>query len=136
LERQACEHLPDKCVHFTGLIPPSDIPRWIAAADLVVHASLREGLARVLPQSLAAGVPAVSYDIGGAAEVIKNGFNGIICPANDVGQLTAAVKSFASDPQKRHALSDGAHATDVSDFLSATMVNRIEDLYRQLREDA
>ena len=35
--------------------------------DIVVHASLREGLARVLPQALISGKPAVSYDVDGAA---------------------------------------------------------------------
>lgn len=135
LKQQARKHLPHECVHFTGLIPPSGIPRWIAAADLVVHASLREGLARVLPQALAAGVPVVSYDIGGAVEIIKDGINGIICPADDVGQLAAAVRLFASEPQRRHALSEGAHATDVTHFSSVLMVDRIEALYRQLRED-
>ncbi len=35
--------------------------------DIVVHASLREGLARVLPQALIAGKPVVSYDVDGAA---------------------------------------------------------------------
>ena len=36
--------------------------------DIVVHASLREGLARVLPQALIAGKPVVSYDVDGAAK--------------------------------------------------------------------
>ena len=35
---------------FTGLVPPERIPELIAAMDIVVHASLREGLARVLPR--------------------------------------------------------------------------------------
>ncbi|MCE5268233.1 MAG: glycosyltransferase, partial [Planctomycetaceae bacterium] len=44
---------------FTGLVPPERIPELIAAMDIVVHASLREGLARVLPQALISGRPAV-----------------------------------------------------------------------------
>jgi glycosyltransferase involved in cell wall biosynthesis len=51
---------------FTGLVPPSRIPELLAATDLVVHASYREGLARVLPQALLTGRPVVSYDIDGA----------------------------------------------------------------------
>ncbi len=37
---------------FTGLIPPSEIPAHISAMDVLVHASLREGLARALPKHL------------------------------------------------------------------------------------
>src|SRR5262245_15446860 len=58
---------------FTGLVPPERVPELIAAMDIVVHASLREGLARVLPQALIAGKPVVSYDIDGAREVVLPG---------------------------------------------------------------
>ncbi|MBK9528859.1 MAG: glycosyltransferase [Acidobacteria bacterium] len=51
---------------FAGLIPRERIPEMISAMDVVVHTSLREGLARVLPQSLAMGKPCVSFDIDGA----------------------------------------------------------------------
>jgi glycosyltransferase involved in cell wall biosynthesis len=42
---------------FTGLVPPRRIPDLIGAMDILVHASLREGLARALPQALIAGRP-------------------------------------------------------------------------------
>jgi glycosyltransferase involved in cell wall biosynthesis len=54
---------------FAGLVPPARIPEFIGAMDLLVHASLREGLARALPQALIAGKPVVSYDVDGAREV-------------------------------------------------------------------
>jgi glycosyltransferase involved in cell wall biosynthesis len=134
LEQQARERLPAGSVHFAGLVPPTDIPRWIAAADLVIHASLREGLARVIPQSLAGGVPVASYAIGGAAEVITTGVNGYICTAGDIDGLTAAVRSFVSDPEMKHALSNGAHATDLNNFSADTMVDRIEAEYHTITE--
>ena len=40
---------------FTGLVAPDEIPALIGAMDVVVHVSLREGLARALPQALIAG---------------------------------------------------------------------------------
>ena len=42
--------------------------RAFGAMDVVVHTSLREGLARVLPQALIAGKPVISYDVDGAAK--------------------------------------------------------------------
>ncbi len=65
---------------FTGLVPPERIPELIAAMDIVVHASLREGLARVLPQALIAGKPVVSYDVDGAREVVLPGETGYLLP--------------------------------------------------------
>ncbi len=55
-----------KHFRFAGLVPPERIPAYLAAMDIVVHTSLREGLARVLPQALIAGKPVISYDIDGA----------------------------------------------------------------------
>ena len=58
---------------FAGLVPPAEIPRYVGAMDLLVHASLREGLARALPQALIAGKPVVSYDIDGARDQRTDG---------------------------------------------------------------
>eukprot|EP00913_Durusdinium_trenchii_P028298 g26526.t1 len=55
---------------FTGLVPPAQVAELIHAMDIVVHTSLWEGLARVLPQGLIAGKPVVSYDVDGAKEML------------------------------------------------------------------
>ena len=52
---------------FTGLVVPDRIPELLNAVDAAVHPSLREGLARVLPQALIVGRPVVGYDVDGAA---------------------------------------------------------------------
>jgi glycosyltransferase involved in cell wall biosynthesis len=70
-------------VVLAGLIPRERIPEMISAMGTVVHTSLREGLARVLPQALARGKPCVSFDIDGAPEVVIDGETGYL-----VGQTT------------------------------------------------
>ena len=55
---------------LTGLVPPDRIPELLSGVDAVIHPSLREGLARVLPQALLVGRPVISYDIDGAREVV------------------------------------------------------------------
>ncbi len=69
---------------FTGLVPPERIPELLAATDIVVHASLREGLARVLPQALIAGKPVVSYDVDGAREVVISDETGFLIPPRNI----------------------------------------------------
>src|SRR3972149_3115004 len=83
LESQiAAAGLTDRC-QFTGLVPPSRIPELLAATDLVVHTSLREGLARVLPQALLAGRPVTSYDVDGAREVVLDCVTGYLVAPGD-----------------------------------------------------
>src|SRR5262249_58053400 len=55
---------------LTGLVPPDRIPELLNAVDAVIHPSLREGLARVLPQALLVGRPVISYAIDAAREVV------------------------------------------------------------------
>ena len=77
-------------VRFLGLLAPEEMPGALWAADAVVHAGLREGLARVLPQAGLCEKPVVAYDIGGAREVVRDGENGFLVPAplpRDVARL-------------------------------------------------
>ena len=64
-------------------MPPARIPELLAATDLVVHTSLREGLARVLPQALLVGRPVISYDVDGAREVVRDGETGYLVAPGD-----------------------------------------------------
>ena len=69
-----------KKIHFTGLVPPAEVPKFVGIMDTLVHLSLREGLPRALPQALAAGKPVVAYDCDGAREVCLEGKTGFLSP--------------------------------------------------------
>ncbi len=70
LQQQIAEAGLSDHFHFTGLVSPERIAPLIGAMDVLVHASLREGLARTLPQALITGKPVISYDVDGAREVV------------------------------------------------------------------
>lgn len=89
---------------FLGLAPRERIPELISAMDIVVHLSLREGLARVLPQALLAGKPVVSYDVDGAREVVVTDETGYLLPAESQEPLVDAIVQLAEDPELRDQL--------------------------------
>src|SRR6185295_4972322 len=70
-------------VVMAGRVPPETVPEYIQAMDVVVHTSLREGIARVLPQAGAVGKPVVTFELDGAPEVVRNGVSGFLVPALD-----------------------------------------------------
>ena len=76
----------------------------MAASDIVVHASLREGLARVLPQALIAGKPVVSYDVDGAREVVIPGETGFLVPPRDVGETAGSTEQPGGRPAAARAV--------------------------------
>ena len=120
----------------TGLVPPERIPELIAAMDIVVHASLREGLARVLPQGLIAGKPVVSYDIDGAREVVIPGETGFLLPPRSVAELADAIVQLAGDPTLRERLGQTGRRKFTDQFRHETMTKRLREIYRQVLEDA
>lgn len=116
---------------FTGLLPPSQIPLAIHASDFLVHCSLREGLARVLPQAMLCGRPAVSFDIDGAREVVNPSTGFLIEPEN-VQQLISACRRLIEDPDLRRRLGQNARHSVLGKFAPDTMVNTIESVYQRL----
>src|SRR5688500_14059708 len=114
---------------FAGLVPPSEIPRYIGAMDLLVHASLREGLARALPQALIAGKPVVSYDVDGAREVTLPDRTGFLVPPRDVAGLSQALIKLVSDKNLRQRLGAEGQRLFTDQFRHETMSRKVRELY-------
>jgi len=113
---------------FTGLLPPSDIPLAIQSSDILVHCSLREGLARALPQAMLCGRPAVSFDLDGAAEVVNENTGRLIEPRN-IEQLVTACAELIENEPLRHQLGQQARESVRAKFDPETMVDIIEFEY-------
>jgi glycosyltransferase involved in cell wall biosynthesis len=117
---------------FTGLVPPERIPALIAAMDIVVHASLREGLARVLPQALISGKPVVSYDVDGAREVVISGETGFLVPPRDVVTLAEKLKVLAADPAMRDRFGQEGRRRFADVFRHERMTEQLRQLYQKV----
>ncbi len=119
-------------VTFAGLVDPARIPELIKAMDLVVHASLREGLARVLPQALISGKPVISFDIDGASELVLPGRTGILVPPQSVEGLEEAMVYLISHPEEARRMGMEGRRLFTDTFRAERMVSRIDALYRTL----
>jgi glycosyltransferase involved in cell wall biosynthesis len=100
--------------------------------DIVVHASLREGLARVLPQALIAGKPVVSFDIDGAREVVLDDQTGFLIPPKDVDRLVAALDRLLGDPGLRVRLGAEGQRRFADVFRHERMTAQLRTLYARL----
>jgi glycosyltransferase involved in cell wall biosynthesis len=119
-------------VVFTGLVPPSQIPELVGAMDVLVHASLREGLARALPQALIAGKPAISYDIDGAREVVISGETGFLLEPKSIEPMCDAMIQLASDADFRTRLGEAGRKRFTEQFRHQHMTNEIRRVYAAL----
>ena len=123
----------EKYFVLVGLVPPERIPAMISATDMIVHTSLREGLARVLPQGLLSGKPVISYDIDGAREVVLDGVTGFLLRPKGVDELADAILRLADDGDFRNKMGDVGRQKFARQFDHHFMTQKIRDLYEKLR---
>jgi len=131
LKEQACRLGLSERIKFAGLLPPREIPLAIQSSDILVHCSLREGLARALPQGMLCGKPAISFDVDGAREVVNENTGRLIEPKN-VEELIKACAELIEDKGLRERLGRQARQSVKKKFAPDTMVDTIEDVYRRL----
>ena len=124
--------LADK-IKFTGLLPPIQIPLAIQSSDILVHCSLREGLARTLPQAMLCGKPAISFDVDGAKEVVSENTGRLIEPKN-IEKLRKACAELIGDQDLRDKLGKAGRDFVKEKFVPETMVDAIEMVYKKLLE--
>jgi glycosyltransferase involved in cell wall biosynthesis len=122
----------DDDVVFLGRMPPGDVPIAFSAFDILAHASLREGLARVIPQGVLARLPVVCYDLDGSREVVTDGVNGFLVAPRDASGLADRLCLLVGDEQLRGRLA-GVGAADIRrEFSVEEMVRQLDELYQRL----
>lgn len=117
--------------HFTG--SRSDMAEVYASLDLVVLSSDNEGTPVVLIEALAAGVPVVSTEVGGVADVLGGGEFGRLVPPGDEGALTEAMRATLLDPPS-DAARKAARAHVLKHYSAERLCTDLETLYRELLE--
>jgi UDP-glucose:tetrahydrobiopterin glucosyltransferase len=87
-----CVSLAPDLVSYGGFLPTDELAVELAtAAALIVTPKWVEAFGNVAMEALACGVPVLAYDRGGPAEIVSDGQNGWIVPADDVRALTEAI---------------------------------------------
>ena len=81
----------EKQVTFLGIMPPEKIKNILSAADIFVLSTRNEGWANVFLEAMACGLPVITTDVGGNAEVVKHKDLGVIVPFGESNQLQEAI---------------------------------------------
>lgn len=127
LRNQVAELGLSDCVHFLGNVPPDQLKGPLSAADVFVLATSNEGWANVFLEAMACGLPVVTTDVGGNAEVVSRPEIGIIVPFGDRDALAKAIEHALGRPWDRQAILDYARA-NAWDARIAVLVQEFERL--------
>ncbi|HEV2106364.1 MAG TPA: glycosyltransferase [Candidatus Eisenbacteria bacterium] len=115
-------------VRFLGA--RDDVPALMAACDLYVLSSVREGLSVTLLEAMRAGRACVATAVGGNAEAVADGDSGRVVPARDPAALAEAVAGLLADPERLAACGAAGARRFRARFTAARMVRETEAVYR------
>ena len=117
-------------VHFLGY--RQDAPEILAAMDVKLFASEREGLAQVLVQANAVGVPILAFKVEGTRETIQEGVNGYVFSQGDVAGMARALTTFIEQPNLVRKMGSAGRALVGDQWEISTMQRKTQALYETL----
>jgi len=105
LKRLSQELGMDQYVRLVGARPHDEIAEWLAAADTFCLATSNEGMANVLVEALSCGIPVVTTRVGGNAELVQDGVNGLLVSHGDSDALRKALLNAFQRKWDRESIS-------------------------------
>ena len=96
-------------VTFAGSVPPSQIARFYADADLYVQSPSIDNMPLSVLEAFASGLPVVSTGVGGVPTILTHGVHGLLAPDDDDAALAAHVLHLLADPDEARRMAAAAH---------------------------
>jgi glycosyltransferase involved in cell wall biosynthesis len=100
------ETMPDAV--FTGYLTGEQLAAAYASADIFVFPSTTDTFGNVILEAQASGLPVIVSDRGGPKELVREGWNGLITPAQDVEQFVTAITRLIHDNNLRKTMAENA----------------------------
>ena len=108
LQRECTDLGIESCVHFLG--SRDDVQSIIPHLDVLVSASLWEGLPAVILEAMALSVPVVATDVSGSREVVQAGRTGRLVPVAQPSALAQAILETLADPIDAKRMAENARS--------------------------
>jgi len=94
----------------------TNLDEVMQSADVFVMTSLWEGLPLVLLEAMAAGLPAVAYQISGVVEVLEEGESGLMVPVGETAKFADILNELAGNKSQLRAMSAASKARVAREF--------------------
>jgi glycosyltransferase involved in cell wall biosynthesis len=117
-------------VHFLGHVPR--VRSLLPLLDVGVLTSESEGFSNALIEYSSAGVPAVTFDVGGNPEIIHDGVSGFLAPDGDVERLAELVVKLLSDNELRQRQAEAGRKLTTDLFDPERIMMRTMDFYQTI----
>lgn len=110
----------------------SDVRPWLAAADVTLNVSHREGCCNAILESMAVGAPVVAYAVGGNPELVHDGRTGRLFEPGDTAGCARAIVDYIEQPALAREHGDNGRARARTEFTADAMARATAALYEEL----
>ena len=108
------------------------VAELLSVSEICVLSSKAEGFSNSILEYMAAGRPVVATNVGGAAELIREGETGYLVPAGDDEMMAARLIDLLRDPNRSRMMGDAGKRIVEEQFSCEAQLSRTEDLYERL----
>ncbi|MBC7320618.1 glycosyltransferase family 4 protein [bacterium] len=117
---------------FLGFQKRYELLKLYKCASLVVMPSTYESFGIVALESMAAKVPLIASSVGGLAEIIQDGYNGILVPPNDIHKLAEAISIVLNNIELRQKLIYNGFNTVINKYNWLNIASRTIEVYKKV----
>lgn len=110
----------------------SNVRPFLAASDIFVLPSYREGFPNVLMQAGAMGLPCIATDINGSNEIILQGKNGVIIPSKSEEALYTVMRETVNEPERWDEMASNARESIGSRYDQQAFWKELKAFYASL----
>lgn len=120
--------IADSCT-WMGRLPWNVAMGFLALMDIVVVPSRFEGFGLTAIEAMACEKPVIASNVDGLAEIIQDGQNGFLVPAEDVNGFAVRILELAKDEEKRKAIGKSARKCVEKKYAYPMFRERVRALY-------
>jgi glycosyltransferase involved in cell wall biosynthesis len=124
-------HFPDGVSVFHDWPHEAVVGAWFRSMFGVVPSTCPDACPTVTLEAMASGRAVVGSRIGGLIDQIADGESGYLVPPGDAAALQNALQQLIADPELRRRMGEAGRGR-VREFQAASVVPRVERVYRQL----
>ena len=109
-----------------------DVPEILAASDVFVLSSRKEGLPYTIIEAMVAGLPVVATRVGGVPELVEDGVTGFLVPPGDPRALAEALQNVLDDSELRHRMGHAGRERALRGFSLDDMLRKTRRVYEEV----
>lgn len=119
-------------VSFLGTVSDDELDRLYRRCDLVVVPSRFESFGLPLTEAMMRGRPVIACAVGGMEEIVEEGVNGLLVPAENADALAHALRRLVVRTTERHAFGQQSRNIFLERYEQSRMISGVENFYEQI----